>query len=204
MDHIEICQHYIDKVNGKTYLEIGVRDGECFFKIKASRKLAVDPNFIISRETKINNYMDWIKSEFFPLTSDEFFELHSDRLKDGIDVVLVDGLHTHEQSLRDVNNSLKYLNPKGYIIMHDCSPPSELMASPTFVEGAWNGDVWKTIVALRARPDLLISVIDSDYGVGVISFGTPKETFSIDTKSLTYKDLKENRQYYLNLTNSLP
>ncbi|WP_094603235.1 hypothetical protein SPSIL_011930 [Sporomusa silvacetica DSM 10669] len=204
MDHVSICQHYINKIGAKTYMEIGVRDGECFFKIKAPRKLAIDPNFIIRRETKLDNFMDWINSEFYPITSDEFFELHSDKLKNGIDVVLIDGLHTHEQTLKDVNNCLKYLNPKGYIIMHDCSPASESMAGATPVDGPWNGDVWKTIVALRSRPDLLISVIDCDFGVGVISFGTPKDMVSIDTKTLTYKDLEQNRQYYLNLTKTLP
>lgn len=204
MDHVSICQHYINKIDAKTYMEIGVRDGECFFKIKAPHKLAIDPNFIIRRETKLDNFMDWIKSEFYSITSDEFFKLHSDKLKNGIDVVLIDGLHTHEQTLKDVNNCLKHLNPKGYIIMHDCSPASESMAGATPVDGPWNGDVWKTIVALRSRPDLLISVIDCDFGVGVISFATPKETVSIDTKTLTYQDLDQNRQYYLNLTKTLP
>ncbi len=48
---------------------------------------------------------------YFPTTSDAFFERHGDRLAP-FDVVFVDGLHTYEQSYRDVRNALAVLRPR--------------------------------------------------------------------------------------------
>ncbi len=82
------------------------------------------------------------------MTSDEFFANPPEILiEKGIDLAFIDGLHTYEQSLRDVENCLKYLNPDGIIVMHDCLPSSEAEALPSLekamkhpeFKGAWTG-----------------------------------------------------------------
>ena len=99
--------------------------------------------------------------------------------------------------------------------MHDCNPISEAAAtSAKSIEdtikmtipgwtGQWNGDVWKTIVHLRSYSNnLKIFVIDCDYGLGVIKFGTPASKLNLkpeEIKNLTYHDLLKNRKYFLNL-----
>ncbi len=97
------------------------------------------------------------------------------------------GLHTYEQSFKDVENSLRCLNARGVVITHDCNPQSEAMARPLRLMGyapgsnqqdwgvEWNGDVWKTICRLRStHDDLNIFVLDCDKGMGIITRGKPE------------------------------
>jgi hypothetical protein len=160
------------------------------------------------------------------MTSDDFFENHGDLLKGlkGPDVVLVDGQHTFRGSLQDVLNSLKYLNPEGFIVVHDCHPPHEAAAlpSPDYPspearnipgwDGTWNGDVWKNIVYLRKHLSeyLDIRVLDTDHGLGLIrlidnSTRPAKEALVIREETfeaidrMTYAEMKPRARELLNL-----
>ncbi|MFD2161833.1 class I SAM-dependent methyltransferase [Paradesertivirga mongoliensis] len=219
-----IIQACIDRIKKKkssvNYVEIGVQTGLCFFKIKADKKVAVDPNFIIKPSKKIKAYLSNtanFKNKFFEVTSDEFFLKHSDYLKEigGIDVIFIDGLHLYEQVVIDVENALKFLNPGGVILMHDCNPASEAAATrgyspieirknpPLGWTGEWNGDVWKAVVELRSRrDDLKIAVFNCDYGIGYISKDKAEEMLSFsmeEIQNLNYSDLDQNRKELLNL-----
>ena len=58
------------------------------------------------------------------MTSDEFFTNH----RSHFDLVFIDGLHTHEQSLRDVANALCSLSGSdSVIVMNDCIPSTREM-----------------------------------------------------------------------------
>jgi len=207
LERTTIIQHLINKFGFKTYLEIGVEMGMNFFQIDAELKLAVDPKFVIPGGVK-----DTEKEKFFTMTSDEFFaNPPKEILERGLDIVLIDGLHTYEQSLRDVENCLKYLNPNGVIVMHDCLPDSPATAMPTLEEarkhpdfkGNWTGDVYKTIIHLRAtREDLFVAVINTDWGVGIVKRGKPENMLSIqveDIKKMDFYDLIKNKEMLLNL-----
>lgn len=218
-DCIDVIKKKKKKVN---YFEVGVQTGFCFFKIKADRKIAVDPNFIIKTTKRIKAYIknpSNFNNSFFELTSDDFFEQQEAHIKKigGIDVIFIDGLHLYEQVVKDIENSLKFLNKGGVILVHDCNPLSEpaSVRAYTSEEAAvlvghhpqwinqWNGDVWKAIVQLRAeRKDLNIAVINSDHGVGIIRPGTPEKAFTFEAgkmETLTYADLDANREQFLNL-----
>jgi len=148
-------------------------------------------------------------------TSDEFFEKYADILNKGVDVAFIDGLHTYEQTVKDVDNTLKYLNEGGLIVMHDCNPPTLSASYPasSYEEaaklnlpgwtGEWNGDVWKTIVLLRSlRKDLHVFVLDCDYGVGVVCKGKPEDILSYtveEINKMSFKDLSKDRRKLLNL-----
>ena len=106
-----------------------------------------------------------------------FLEHHCDLLaQNGVAAALVDGLHTHEQTVKDVENTLRCLNEDGLIVMHDCNPGKALGSLSGDVDQEfrkanpwrflWCGDVWKTIVHLRStRKDLEVCVLDCDFGV---------------------------------------
>lgn len=215
---IQACIDAIKKRKKVNYLEIGVQTGYCFFKIKADKKLAVDPNFIIKWTKKVKAYLknpSNFNNQFFELTSDDFFLQKADYIRKigGLDVVFIDGLHLHEQVLADIGNSLKYLNDGGVILVHDCNPLSETAAVRAYTSeevmrmnlpgwsGIWNGDVWKAIVELRSRrSDLNINVYNTDYGVGVITKGSAERTLpGINIAKLAYSDLEANRNEFLNL-----
>lgn len=216
MKRTEIIQKIIDKTKARTYLEIGVFRGSNFFPVKAGRKIGVDPQFSFGSRRKIKW---WFKNlhnllaRYYETDSDSFFARNS--LDGGVDVAFIDGLHTYQQSLKDVENSIKRLNPRGVIIMHDCNPQSEAAACPALSidhvaalnppdwDGQWNGDVWKTICYLRStRHDLNIFVLDCDQGLGIITRGKPEEVLSFtpaQVDNLTYSDLAKDRERLLNL-----
>lgn len=208
INRITIVQSILDKLTKpRTYLEIGVERGYTFYQIQAEKKIAVDPEF------KIPGGFENTESEiFFQITSDEFFKNYAEDFGEGgFDVILIDGLHTFEQSKKDVENSLKFLSPRGVIVIHDCLPknyPSSLKSleeairHPEF-DGSWSGDVFKTIIYLRAkRKDLLVAVINCDHGVGIVKYGEPESTIDIDEEKIDQIDffeLMDKKEKLLNL-----
>ena len=216
MNKIDIIQTIIDKRNARKYLEIGVHKGHTFLRIKARHKIAVDPYYLISFRKKISwsfKNISNFSAKYCRLPSDEFFI--QERLPQGLDVVFVDGLHTFQQSLKDVYNSLSHLNEKGVIVMDDCNPPNEAAAHPADSldqaanlnlpgwTGEWCGDVWKTICYLRTfEKDLNVFVLDCNHGIGIITRGKPDRLLNFtkeDLNKLTYHDLANQRKELLNL-----
>jgi len=228
MNRIELIQEIFKKNNFKNYLEIGTETGHSLMPIKAKNKIAIDPQFKIVLAKKIKWVLldpNNLKNRYFQETSDDFFLKRKEFLgKFGqLDVVLVDGLHTFRAALNDVINSLKYLNPQGVIIMHDCLPPHEAASIPvlpaTFEEqqkingwtGTWCGDVWKSIIYLRRNcSDILdVCVLNTDYGLGIIRMKNNKKLeLKIDENSyneidkLTYTDLTKNLKEFINIKDS--
>jgi len=144
-----------------------------------------------------------IKDErVFRMTSDDFFTGRKRMLvTHGISVGLVDGLHTYEQSLRDVLNALEHLRPNGVILMHDCNPTTEFVAAPATSidemikrdilgwDGSWSGDVWKAVVHLRSlRDDVNVFVLDCDTGIGVVTKGLPSDPLAFSEAEISAMD----------------
>jgi len=218
MNRTHIIQKILDKKSARNYLEIGVNDARNFFRTRVRKKVAVDPKFRIPGKQKIK----WLLKNFSNLTaryhettSDDYFSNREP--SDVFDVVFIDGLHTHEQSLKDVTNALDSMNDSGVVVLHDCNPPHEgaavpaqdfnrvaAAASPDWT-GEWCGDVWKTICTLRSqRHDLRVFVLDCDYGIGVVTRGEPDGRLHLDADDIsrmTYQDLAGNRQELLGLKN---
>ncbi|SNS59077.1 Methyltransferase domain-containing protein [Ekhidna lutea] len=183
-----------------TYLEIGVRNPEENFNhIKAHTKYSVDPGL----EVKVN-------TADFPMTSDGFFEAldNGDVLskETKFDVIFIDGLHLANQVNKDIENALRYLTDDGFIVLHDCNPPSEWHARETYyyidtpAGSFWNGTTWKAFLKWRFNPEVYSCCIDSDWGVGILS-QKHKIGNSIAPTNIFYEynDLKENRVELMNL-----
>jgi len=202
MNRLTLIQRIIQVANFKTYLEIGTQSGKSLLPLKCKYKIAVDPEFCIPFEKKlkwlIKNPLN-IRNKYFEETSDDFFNKRKSILnkKSGIDIILIDGLHMFEASLKDVLNSLKHLDNEGVIIMHDCYPPCIASATPATSKedaskkgiagwtGEWCGDVWKTIVYLRRvfSDSLDVYVINTDYGLGIVRMKNRiKRPINIDKK----------------------
>jgi len=216
MTRLEVIQRIIDRKKGYSYLEIGIHDGKNFFRIKAKKKTAVDPKFIFSNAIKLKwcfkNFHNFF-AKYYEITSDSYFSKAD--VKDAFDVVFVDGLHTYDQSKRDVLNSLERLNENGVIVMHDCNPQHYAAAYPAKSleqainlnlpgwDGNWQGDVWKTICFLRsARKDLRVFVLDCDCGMGIITRGKSEGGLDLseeDLTKMTFENFEENRKILLNL-----
>lgn len=214
MNRITLIEELMSKKKLKNYLEIGVFNGRVFFRVKSSFKIAVDPSFAFDFLRKfgkffINPYN--LFNRYIEKKSDDFFEQDAPRVfaNQQCNLSLIDGMHEYRFALRDVENTLKYLSNDGVIIMHDCNPVTKEEAC-TFEEwkakdfkGQWNGDVWKTIMHLRAlRNDINVFVLDCDQGLGIITKRNPENrlTFSQnEINGFTYEDFDKNRSSWLNL-----
>ena len=179
MNRHEIVNHIIKKEKYTRYLEIGVQKGHSFKKVLCDHKDGVDPN---PKKIKVK----------YQTTSDDFFRTISDTQQ--YDIIFIYGLHEKNQVLRDVDNSLKHLLEGGTIVMHDCSPPSEYMASLKRC-----GTVWEAVVELRQRENLDVQVVDTDYGVGIVKLGEQKVLVLEKDTKITYDFLESNRKEILNL-----
>ena len=169
----------------KSYLEIGCDQDEVFSQINIENKVGVDP----------------VSGGNIRLTSDEFFKKNTDFF----DLIFIDGLHEYSQIKKDIINSLKVLNPKGIILIHDCMPLSYLDQAIPRGQRKWNGDVWKSIVELRTRNDVFTCVGCFDQGIGMIlnrksnQILELSEDYNFQFKDLSYENYYNNFDKYLNL-----
>jgi methyltransferase family protein len=141
-----------------SYLEIGVLDGETFANVVARRRYGVDPVALFDPVLLPRG------SKFAVMTSDEFFAMI--RPTKRFDVAFVDGLHTVEQTYRDVINTFSHLR-RGVVLIDDTVPSDEYSAIPDqdesyraretagFEGRPWHGDVWRVVMLLdRHHPEL--------------------------------------------------
>jgi hypothetical protein len=217
VNRIKAVQRALDKRLKPVYLEIGVSRGFAFRRIVADQKIAVDPAFKLSARTRRLADEKARATHYFEMTSDAFFANESAFLEQHhVDVALIDGLHTYEQVVRDVENTLRFLRDDGVIFLHDCNPAIELIGRRAetwedfvaqqkgpLVIGIWSGDVWKSIVYLRSmRRDLKVAVLKCDTGVGVVRKGSPDTRLAYSPEqieALSYADLAADRKRLLNL-----
>jgi len=166
----------------KSYLEIGVDIGTNFEQVICNYKVGVDP---------ANKY----EKLTYNITSDEFFAQNDEKF----DIVFIDGLHISEQVVKDIQNSLDVLNPKGTIVMHDCLPINEAAQSRERLGDHWNGDVWKAFAHYRKDPDLVMFTINTDQGLGFIKRGN-QVVFDVP-ENLDYPFFVKNANELMNVVN---
>ncbi|TFV97231.1 class I SAM-dependent methyltransferase [Algoriphagus kandeliae] len=182
------------------YLEIGVRDPKSnFLKINSRRKFCVDPGF----EMKVNE-------ADFKFTSDEFFlkfrNGEFNNIPNKFDVIFIDGLHTAEQVNRDIINSLDFLAEDGFIVLHDCNPPTEWHSREKYsfklspAGDFWNGTTWKAFLKWRQKTEMFSCCVDIDWGVGVLSKRLNiGEANKNNNEFFEFENFNKNRSESLNL-----
>lgn len=197
----EIINFLLSTRKGETrYLEIGVRNPDKNYnQIIACEKYSVDPGLEYDE-----NPVD------FKMTSDKFYELLSDNkiLSSNIqfDVIFIDGLHLADQVDRDIINSIRFVKSDGFIVLHDCNPPTEWHARENYYyrntpAGVyWNGSTWKAFLKWRFNPSVNSCCIDTDWGVGIIS---KEHQIGYCIKEVNqffeFTDFIEHKDNYLNL-----
>ena len=173
-DRTLILKEIIKYKNYNSYLEIGCDQDENFSQISIKNKIGVDPK----------------SGGTHRMTSDTFFLNNTQTY----DLIYIDGLHTYEQTIKDIKNSLKYLNQNGTIVLHDCLPKKIWNQIVPRMYGHWNGDVWKAIVEARTWKNINTFTIIADHGLGVIQ---KKDNSNILLEEIdNYKKLKF-KDYYI-------
>ena len=178
---IDIIKKIIINKNYQSYLEIGCDNDESFSQIPLSNKVGVDP----------------LKGGTHRMTSDKFF-LNN---KNFFDIIFLDGLHTYEQTIKDIVNSLKFLNNNGVILVHDCLPKKIWNQIVPRMYGHWNGDVWKAIVHSRTFDYADTYTCKADHGIGIIFKRKNKNPLKIkkNFKDLKFSEYYNNHLEYMNL-----
>ena len=88
---------------------------------------------------------------------------------DRIDICLIDGWHTYDCAIRDLSCTYDMLADGGVLVVHDCSPTNETVASPTWVHGEWSGVSYRSYLDfVLSRDDLDYCTVDTDFGCEII------------------------------------
>ena len=197
----DILNYLLSLLHRETsYLEIGVRNpNDNFANIHANTKFSVDPG-VEYKENPVD----------FRMTSDEFFRhLQSGEILSRymqFDVIFIDGLHLAEQVDRDVANALKFVKEDGFIVLHDCNPPTEWHAREDYyfplspAKLYWNGTTWKAFLKYRFDDSLNSCCVDTDWGVGILSKSRKLgKAIPACNPYFEYNILNDNRRELLNL-----
>ena len=164
----QVIQACLDLFPEPTYLEIGVWKGKTLFPVTAVSKTAVDPAFAFDLGEMREKHSD---THFFEVTSDDFFASLDSSTH--YDVIYLDGLHTFEQTLRDLLNSILFVKEESIIIIDDVYPSSYHSSLPDVraakllrqamgsTDSSWMGDVYKLT--------LFIETFLQQYSYGMVS-----------------------------------
>lgn len=173
-----------------SYLEIGVENGLTFRHVKSQFKVAVDPKFLFNK---------WLKNRhtfLYETFSDSFFATIDESVK--YDVIYLDGLHTYDQTKRDLVNSFKHAHKETFIIIDDTIPCDEFSSMPNqnlcYLErqsktgkndGSWHGDVYKVVC------NLIMNDIKGMNIVTLVDLENPKTVIWLEKGSMWPERLKE-------------
>jgi hypothetical protein len=145
MNRTELLNYLIFQRKCRKYLEIGMHhERENFSFIRCEKKRIVPPE---------------MAATFFSQTDEEF------------DLVFIDGLHTEERVLLDVEGAARCLTSGGLIVLHDCMPPDEWHQRDleSYRDGEnWNGTVWKAALRIFNASFHACTLLDMDWGCGII------------------------------------
>jgi hypothetical protein len=135
------------------YLEVGVARGLTLEAVDIPNRTGVDPRPQFSLQ-----HLPTGVSVFVGPSDDFFARLDADTT---FDIIFLDGLHTYQQTYRDLIHSLRHTAPGGVILIDDVVPCDEVSAISDQVtsnaernrrglaKGPWQGDVFRLIAVLR-------------------------------------------------------
>ena len=152
-----------------------------FQKLKQKKKIGVDPS----------------RGGTLRMTSDDFFKQNNENF----DLIFLDGLHTYEQTIKDIDNSLNCLKNNGVVIIHDCLPKKIWNQIVPRIYGHWNGDVWKAIVHSRTYSHADTYTCVADHGLGIIFKRKNRNQLNLQKnfKNLKFSEYYNNHKEFMNL-----
>ena len=178
-------------IEAARYLEIGISSGETVEAVDIAKRVGVDPSPLFATDEMVFGF------SFFRCFSDTYFVQNSNQV---FDAVLIDGLHTAEQTMRDVANSLRQLSPKGFIVIDDTVPIDVLAGLPSKSRShvaalcaglpfprAWMGDVFRIIEVISTFRDSLriFTATDGSRKQTVIWPIVPNEDYHVIAQKLS-------------------
>ena len=115
MHHSDFIVDLVKIYNPKVYLELGLYDGETFFKVTPLVTKAIGVDIKQHPNLKTKNYSNMA---ICICTTDYYFEQYSATY----DMIFIDADHCYNSVKTDFHNSIRHLNKGGIIILHDTDP----------------------------------------------------------------------------------
>jgi predicted O-methyltransferase YrrM len=123
--YANIIAAVVESLKAESYLELGVHQMGTFKLIQPLVPYAVAVDI---DETYASGYQNFYKS-----TTDEWFAQN----KQTFDVIFIDACHDIDFVKRDFANSLKILNKRGVIFLHDTDPAEPIFASINYCHNSY-------------------------------------------------------------------
>ncbi len=152
----KLINKILQKKKFTSYLELGVSKGFTIKQVICDKRYGVD----INSNEHVTHHM----------TTDQFFSQNVEQF----DLIFVDASHTHEDSLRDIENAILCLKPGGVILCHDTYPKNMFEERKEYrpdshllelvdatdqervaMSGFWVGRVWRSIADLQFGDNML-------------------------------------------------
>jgi predicted O-methyltransferase YrrM len=185
----EVMQHLHQRLNPRSYLEIGVETGATLALARAPRIIGVDPDMSPLRRERIAGH-----AQLYEMTSQAFFERVDRQTALGsspLDLVFIDGLHRYEAALHDFLAIERWVHEGSVIVMHDALPIAPVYAEPLRRTRFWVGDVWKAVyVLVKQRADLRVRVIPTPPS-GLVVIRCPNAASAAAITSPRFPELRD-------------
>jgi hypothetical protein len=195
-----------EALGARTYLEIGVGRGGTFRSVTMPQRTGVDPAFRFDTQLVADE-----STRLFETTSDAWFA--SLAFDTTFDIVFLDGLHTAEQTYRDLCHALAHTHRRSVILLDDTLPSDPWSAVPDRARSLrlrglqdpdgvpWHGDVFKVVALIHGfHGDLDYRTIVGSGNPQTLIWrggrddpGPPPLTLD-EIARLTYFDLLERRE----------
>ncbi len=208
----EVNQGLLDLFKDPAYLEIGVAQGTTFHAVRAAQKVAVDPWFqfdVSAMKADPGN----AGAEYHEVLSDVYFsDIKEPDQK--FDIIFIDGLHTFDQTLKDLLNSICSLKEGGILVVDDVWPSSYAASIPDVKrfenfqkavgnpDGSWMGDVYRLVFFIQQYLPLFnYATVLENHGQTVMWRGRRPSTGEYVTKvekiaRLEYEDTVMRREVF--------
>lgn len=138
------------------YLEYGVSTGHSLKHLAEVVNSAIGVD-IVDRTNGVPSNV-----QFYCMTTDEFSEKHLPELT--FNLCFIDADHAFESAYRDFTNVVKYIQPGGYIVLHDTYPCAHEFLQPFLCN-----DCYKTPVQIKKNyPDLEVLTLPLQPGLTLV------------------------------------
>ena len=193
--------------NARHYLEVGVHHGRTFLNVDIEFKDGVDPDFALDVDPHASE-----KVRFFRQPSDQFWVSRHPRV---YDVIFLDGLHTFEQTMRDLLCSMRFSHGQTIWLIDDTLPCDVFSAIPDKERSLyerrrmklpglpWHGDVFKVVFAMHDLiPVLKYATITGSGNPQTVAWYSPRTAFRPHAENweaisrMTYFDIQPHLEVF--------
>jgi len=182
-----IINYLIKKNDYKSYLELGIGNGDTWNIVECEKKVGVDFNI----SSKIDN-------RIVTKTTDDFFSQN----KDKFDLIYIDAKHEKNQVFLDFKNSSEFITKGGMILFHDINPISK---SDTGFNSS--GDVFKFWVFICKNMKSSTLIGPQEDALGIIESIDISDKIKIENLNFDcefeYFDENRNEFIYKKIYNSI-